>query len=200
MCAEGLPFCSDDEALQSGDFYSFCVAPLFYEAAVKDSIRRYKFHNMRGYRRTYGSLLAECVDAHTAGQFDLITWVPVSRKRLRKRGYDQAELLARETAPYLDKPLIPTLQKMKDVAAQSSIGGREARKVNIAGAYVVLDPAAVSGKRVLLMDDVLTTGSTLSECARMLLLAGATEVLCATIARAPVWEEKFEAENAASAV
>lgn len=188
-CGDSLPFCSDETASQSGDFYVSCVTPLFYEAQVKDSVHRYKFQHARGYRRTYAALMAACIEEQITQPFDFITWAPVSKKRLRKRGYDQAEILAKELASYLGKPCMRTLRKVRNAPPQSSLeGGRDARRANIAGAYEVLNPALVAGKRVLLVDDVLTTGSTLSECSRMLLLAGADEIFCAALARAPIWE------------
>jgi len=190
-CADTLPFCPDESVSQAGDFYVNCVTPLFYDKQVRDSVHRYKFQNAQGYRRTYGALMAACIEEYLADPYDLITWAPVSKKRLRKRGYDQAEILAKEVARYLDKLCVPTLQKVRHAPPQSSLsGGRDARKVNIADAYMVPDPTVLAGKRVLLVDDVLTTGSTLSECARMLLLAGADEIFCTALARAPVWELK----------
>jgi len=134
-CAENLPFCPDDAVCQTGDFYSACVTPFFYTDGVKDSVHRYKFQNAQGYRRAYGPILAACIDTHAQSPYDLITWAPLSRKRLRKRGYDQAKLLAEETARYLDKPCTAVLQKVRNVPPQSGAGGRAARKANIAGAY-----------------------------------------------------------------
>jgi len=171
------------------------VAPLFYQDHVRESIQRFKFHNAQGYRRTYGPLLAECIETHLSDEYDFITWAPVSKKRRRKRGYDQGELLAVETASYLDKPCVSTLQKTKDTAPLSSLGGRVQRRAAIADAYIVPQGSQVSGKRILLIDDVFTTGATMSECARCLLLAGAKEVLCATLARTPLREvESLESE------
>ena len=66
---------------------------------------------------------------------------------------------------------------------QSTVGSAEKRRANIAGAYRAADPELVQGKRILLIDDIITTGSTLSECARTLREAGAAEVLCAAVAR-----------------
>jgi len=112
--------------------------------------------------------------------------VPLSKRRLRTRGYDQAKLLAVDTAAKLGTEAIPTLKKVKNTSAQSSLGGSEERRANIAGAYAVLENAPVSGKCILLVDDIVTTGSSLRECAHCLLSAGAEEVLCATLARSPV--------------
>jgi len=200
-CGDFLPFCPDEAVSQAGDFYVSCVTPLFYEGQVKDSIHRFKFQNARGYRRTYAALVAACVSEHVTESYDLITWAPVSKKRLRKRGYDQAEILAKEVAAYLDKPCVSILRKSRHAPPQSSLeGGRDVRKANIAGAYEVSDVSLVQGKRILLIDDVLTTGSTLSECARMLLLAGADEVFCAALARAPIWESQSLEEKVSETV
>lgn len=83
----------------------------------------------------------------------------------------------------LDDVAVSTLEKYKNVEKQSKMGSVEKRKANISGVYRVEDPELIEGKRILLIDDIVTSGSTLSECARMLLQAGAKEVLCATIAR-----------------
>ncbi len=114
----------------------------------------------------------------------MISWVPLSAKRLRKRGYDQAKLLAVEAARNLDCVAVETLRKVRNTDAQSSINDDSARRANILGAYEVPDPEFVAGKRILLIDDVVTTGATLSECARVLRTFGAKEVVCASLARA----------------
>ena len=78
---------------------------------------------------------------------------------------------------------VETLRKKKDVAPQSGTGGIEKRRANISGAYEVIDPELVEGRRILLIDDIITTGATVSECARTLGLAGAESVVCASVAR-----------------
>jgi len=105
------------------------------------------------------------------------------RKRLRERGYDQAYLLARSTAKELGLPLTPTLHKQRNTQPQSGTGDAAKRRANIAGAYRMKRSADVTGKRILRMDDIVTTGATLSECARVLGKAGAEQVVCATVAR-----------------
>ena len=153
---------------------------------MRESHHRYKFQGSSLYSKSYAPYVADCITAHCAGRYDLITWVPLSKKRLRKRGYDQAKLLAADTAKALGTKAVATLKKAKDTAAQSELGGKDERRANISGAYEILDKALIAEKRILLIDDIATTGSTLSECARCLLMAGAEEVLCATLARASV--------------
>ena len=183
-CQQELPWALGAEAEQTGEFFSLCTSPLWYQDQVRASFHRYKFKGVRGYSRTYGRLVAQCVQDHLAGRYDLITWVPLSRARLRQRGYDQAMLLASAAALALDDVAAETLCKVRDTEAQSGLGKNDAsRRANVLSAYQVTDPALVEGRRVLLIDDIVTTGSTLSECARVLRTAGATDVVCAALAR-----------------
>ena len=183
-CQQELPWALGAEAEQTGEFFSLCASPLWYQDQVRASFHRYKFKGVRGYSRTYGRLVAQCVQDHLAGRYDLITCVPLSRARLRQRGYDQAMLLASAAALALDDVAAETLCKVRDTEAQSGLGKNDAsRRANVLSAYQVTDPALVEGRRVLLIDDIVTTGSTLSECARVLRTAGATDVVCAALAR-----------------
>ncbi|MCQ4769094.1 MAG: phosphoribosyltransferase family protein [Clostridiales bacterium] len=183
-CQQELPWALGAEAEQTGEFFSLCASPLWYQDQVRASFHRYKFKGVRGYSRTYGRLVAQCVQDHLAGRYDLITWVPLSRARLRQRGYDQAMLLASAAALALDDVAAETLCKVRDTEAQSGLGKNDAsRRANVLSAYQVTDPALVEGRRVLLIDDIVTTGSTLSECARVLRTAGAADVVCAALAR-----------------
>ena len=183
-CQQELPWALGAEAEQTGEFFSLCASPLWYQDQVRASFHRYKFKGVRGYSRTYGRLVAQCVQDHLAGRYDLITWVPLSRARLRQRGYDQAMLLASAAALALDDVAAETLCKVRATEAQSGLGKNDAsRRANVLSAYQVTDPALVEGRRVLLIDDIVTTGSTLSECARVLRTAGAADVVCAALAR-----------------
>lgn len=180
-CEAELPYTNGGR--QTGEFFSVCVSPLYYEGAVRESILRYKFKEATGYAKTYGKLVAECIREELKGAYDLISWVPLSRERYKERGYDQAMLLALAVALELDDVAVSTLEKHKNVEKQSKMGSAEKRRANISGAYRAADTELIEGKRILLIDDIITTGVTLSECARTLLQAGASQVLCATIAR-----------------
>lgn len=181
-CAKNLPY-THGGGNRNGDFFTVCVAPLYYEGVVRDSILRFKFKEATVYAKVYGALMADCIGENLKGRYDLITWVPLSEGRLKNRGYDQAMLLAMAAALELDDVAVETLVKHTDVPAQSGVGSEEKRRANISGAYNVPDEELVAGKRILLIDDIVTTGSTLSECSRMLLQAGAKEVLCCALAR-----------------
>lgn len=183
-CQQKLPWLTGKEAEQKFEFVTLCVSPLRYQGEVRESIHRYKFEDRSGYAKVYGTLIAQCVSDHFTDQFDLISWVPLSPKRFKKRGYDQAMLLAKETAVNLNATAVATLRKIRDTDAQSGINDDSARRANVLGAYEVIDPELIIGKRILLIDDVATTGSTLSECARVLRTYGAKDVVCASLARA----------------
>lgn len=183
-CQSELPWIVGQAAEQKLEFISCCASPLWYQGEVRESIHRYKFSDRNGYAKTYGRLVAQCVNDHLNGQYDLITWVPLSARSLKKRGYDQAMLLAMATALELGDVAVETLRKVRNTDAQSSLKEDAARRANVLGAYEVVDPAIVEGKRFLLIDDVVTTGSTLSECARVLRTYGAVDVVCATLTRA----------------
>ena len=181
-CETELPYTSNGGE-QVGRHFALCIAPLYYEKDVRESIRRYKFHDAELYAYAYGKLVAGCIRDRLSGQFDVISWVPLSEKRLRERGYDQAMLLAKAAASELGVEAVPMLEKVRDTAKQSQTGSAEKRRANIAGAYRVLEPERVQGRRILLIDDVVTTGATLDECARTLRRAGAPAVFCAALAR-----------------
>ncbi len=156
----------------------------YYEDKVRHSLLRFKFHNRRSYADSYGRLLAMKLMKEDRLSFDLLTWIPISPKRLRKRGYDQVQLLVHKLGPELDMVPVATLRKVRHNRKQSQISGLAQRRANVLGAYEAIDPQAIAGKRVLLLDDIITTGATASECARVLLTAGATEVQFAAIAAA----------------
>lgn len=183
-CTEKLPFTKGAAARQKGDFFDMCVSPLYYEGDVRKSILRFKFKGAVAYADCYGKLMADCIRENLDKKFNMITWVPLSTKRARDRGYDQAMLLALAVALELDDVAVETLVKNTHIQAQSSITDREMRRANVSGVYELKDRELISGKHILLIDDIITTGSTLSECARTLLMGGAESVVCATLARA----------------
>ena len=182
-CRKDLPYTQGEQAKTKGDFFTVCVSPLYYQGDVRASIHRFKFKGRSNYAAAYGKLVAQCIQDHLVGRYDLISWVPLSAGRLKKRGYDQAMLLCMAAALELSDVGVETLRKQKEVPAQSGMGAPEKRRANISGAYEVVDPELVAGRRILLIDDVITSASTLSECAKTLLMAGAEEVLCATLAK-----------------
>ena len=157
------------------------TAVWMYQGHAASSLKRYKFANARHYAPVYGRLLSMRI-LRDLPQADLITWVPVSAKRLRQRGYDQVELLAQAVSTELGIPAVKTLVKFRDNQANSGLRDPAERRANVLGVYRPVQPERFRGKRVLLLDDIVTTGATASECARVLLTAGAGEILFGAVA------------------
>ena len=165
-------------------FLDSFTAVWYYESSVRRSLLHYKFYGKRSYASGYGRLLAmKLLQAHPEG-FDSLTWVPVSRLRKLRRGYDQVELIADAVGRELGMEPVPLLKKVRHNRPQSGISEAAKRRANVLGVYREMNREAIAGKRILLLDDILTTGATAGECARVLLTCGAKEVHCAAIAAA----------------
>ena len=114
---------------------------------------------------------------------DFIIPIPLHKNKLKKRGFNQAEELAKGISKFLEKPIFnDVLLKIKPTFAQMELS-KEKRRENIKGAFVCQKPIVVRGKKILLVDDIFTTGATMEECARVLKEAGAREVWGAVVAR-----------------
>lgn len=178
LCADCLvqaPVCPD-QPRKKLPFLDSWTAVWYYEGEVRSSILRFKFRSAKHYAACYGTMLARALrQSHPEG-FDILAWVPVSRLRKLRRGYDQVELLAEVVARELSMEPIPLLKKLRNNKAQSGITGYAHRKANVLGAYRLTEPELVKNKKILLLDDVITTGATIGECARVLLTAGCAEV------------------------
>ena len=178
-CGAALPRC--EEVRQGADF-GRCTAPLYYEGQVRDAILAFKFKAKLGGLDAFGRLMAQTAAERYSGEFDAITWVPVSKKRLKKRGFDQARYLTASMCVDWHVAPLETLRKMTDNPPQSGLEDAAARRANVLGVYEAVSPEQFAGKRLLLVDDICTTGATLGECARVLKAAGAAEILCLTLA------------------
>lgn len=176
-------------SIKRGESYRQCWPVYYYEGNVAESVRRFKFSGMQQYARVYGRLIA-MVLLRNRVEFDVLTWVPISRKRLKERGYEQAELIAKTVAAELGTTCVQTLKKVRDNPPQSLQKTAANRRGNVLNAYQAVRPERFSGKRVLLIDDIVTTGATLSECSKTLRMAGAEQVECATLAAAQESDKK----------
>ena len=179
-CRENAPICEKSTFRIS--FVAHWTAVWYYNDNVRDGILRFKFAKRRSYAAAYGRFLAMKLMKAGLADFDVLTWVTTGRQRKRKRGYDQAELIARAVAKELGVEAVRTLKKIRKTPPQSSLSTAAQRRANILGAYKVPKPAFVAGKQILLLDDIITTGATASECAKTLLTAGAKAVNFASVA------------------
>ena len=158
------------------------VAVYAYREPVKGAIHRLKFYGRKRAGICLGACMARAVDPGVLAGVDFATAVPVTKRRRNALGYNHAEVLAGEFCRLSSLPCrFDVLLKVVDNTSQSQLSAGE-RAANVRGVYTVAKDAELSGKCVLLIDDVLTTGSTLNECAAALKEAGARRVVCLTAA------------------
>ena len=182
-CQETLPWTEPGDG-KDAEFCDSCLSPLWYQGRVPEGVRRFKFRGGSAHARLFGELMAQCLSDRQERPADLIVWVPLHPRRRRKRGYDQSELLARRVGELTGLPVVNRLKKVRRTEVQSQIQDAAARRANVSGAYTLAAGVELSGKRVVLVDDVVTSGATLSECAFLLRQAGAEAVTGLTLARA----------------
>jgi ComF family protein len=170
--------------------FARAVAYGSYESGLRELIHLLKFGGVRPAANVLGRMLAEAIAAlepeFPADPVALIP-VPLHRAKLRQRGFNQAELIARAAMkinPVRDRLHLcaGALERTRETASQIGLTSHQ-RRENLRGAFAVAQRELVKGREVLLVDDVYTTGTTVSECARVLRRAGATKVWVATVAR-----------------
>ncbi len=178
-----LPEASPREDPAGG--FDRALAALWYEGSVRQALHGLKYYEKQGYARPLSRIMVYALDKRLGGDYDLVTFVPTNPGTQRRRGYNQAELLARAVAERLHLPCVPTLKKNRATQAMHGLTPAQ-RRENVRDAYVLtVPPGVLTGKRVLLVDDILTTGATLSECGKALRAGGAVFVagLCAASPR-----------------
>lgn len=173
--------------LQTGNTF-LCMAPDVYGGNHRKAMIRFKFYGQRKSARYFAERMLHQLQAEEVlEQIDAIACVPLSAQRLQHRGYNQSQLLAQELCRLTKIPYVEALEKVADNREQHKLH-RADRQQNVLGVYAVKNAQAVQGKRLLLVDDIMTTGATLQECAAQLVLAGAGQILCAVAARVPLEE------------
>lgn len=154
-----------------------------YDGLIKKAIYSYKYYNKPYFYKLFGNMLLDYMKSTNYTSFDFITSVPLHPSKMRKRGYNQSELLARHISKDLRIPYLDALKRTKKTLKQSEQKKEERRK-NLKGAFAVkkADEKAINSQ-VLLVDDIYTTGSTVEECSKVLLDYGVSKVYVITIAR-----------------
>jgi ComF family protein len=165
--------------------YTYARAAAPFGDVVREALHAFKFGGKRALARPLGDLLADAARSCPAARgADVLVPVPLHRERERERGFNQAALLAERLGRLWGVAVAPgALARTVATPPQTGLAG-EARRANVRGAFAVPRPAQVTGRHILLVDDVMTTGATADACARALRRAGATEVGVLTVARA----------------
>jgi ComF family protein len=155
-----------------------------YEGPLKEIIHRFKYNGSLVLAGPLSRFMVDFVNNNPSvlEKIDMITYVPLGAGRLRKRTFNQSQALAAGLAEEFGIGLCHALSKTRSTKAQNELS-RDRRITNLNGAFRVRRGADVKDSRILLVDDVMTTGATLSECAKVLKGSGAKEVRCLTLAR-----------------
>jgi ComF family protein len=155
-----------------------------YDGILMEAIHQFKYAGRTMLARVFGPLMADSTELFsTLSEKPLIMPVPLHPRRLRERGFNQSLLLARHISMVRGAELdFMTLKRVKYTAPQTSLGQKE-RPANVRKAFALDKAGTVSGRSVLLVDDVATTGSTLNECARVLKKGGSKEIFGLVLAR-----------------
>jgi competence protein ComFC len=153
-----------------------------FEGVARKAIHDLKFRRVRGRAELLGDWLAEAVERrHLA--IDLLVPIPLAPGRLRTRGFNQSELIARRLGDRVDVPVLGTcLERVRETPPQ--VGrSMEERRANVIGAFACREPSLAEGRRICLVDDVMTTGATMRSCAEALRASGAARVFGLVVAR-----------------
>ena len=150
-----------------------CKSTAPYSGGIDETIRRLKFSGKTIYAKGLGFMMATVSETFPV-RFDAVSFVPLTKARRKERGFNQAQLLAAEIAEFLQLPLLDLLIKTEDTAPQHTRTAKE-RQTNLKGKFRATDECA--GKRILLADDVMTTGNTLCVCAEALYRQHALQVV-----------------------
>ncbi len=176
-------FCS--ECISLPQYFSIARSVGRYETSLRDAIHQFKYKGKIAVGETLGKLMAEYeYDSFSIEDYSLIVPVPLHPRRLRERGFNQSVVLAREIAGEHSISLDFTILKRMIYTEPQVNLDRKKRGSNVKGAFKIMDSEGVKGERVILIDDVYTTGSTVRECARVLIRSGVAEVAVLTLARA----------------
>jgi ComF family protein len=200
-CIEKLPYitdprckkCSkpiDDETIKycydctnNEHYYNKGWAVWLYEGNIKKSLQRFKYNNNKNYGRIFAKEVVTLYNKEiTEAKIDLIVPVPLYIKKQKKRGYNQAQIIANNISKYLDIPCNnDCLVRIKDTKPQKNLSDKE-RINNTKKAFKVVMSSVVMDKKILICDDIYTTGNTINSCAKELLNSGAKEIYFCTLA------------------
>ncbi|MDO8473541.1 MAG: ComF family protein [Dehalococcoidia bacterium] len=157
-------------------------SPFSFEGTVRQAVHSLKYHNLRGLSHLLAQLIADYWVLNPLPA-DVLVPVPLHARRLRERGYNQSSLLARYLSQIIGVPEAEgMLVRCKDTPPQARTSSAEQRRLNVSGAFTV-QGRAIRGKRVMLIDDVCTSGATLDACAAVLKRVGAVSVWGLTLAK-----------------
>lgn len=154
-----------------------------YDDITRFSILRLKYYNKKYYAKIFGKMMYNKLRKINIQHYDYIVYVPMHKKKKKKRGYDQAELIADELSKLSNIPIEKdNLIRIKNTLPQSKVAFKD-REKNVKDVFKVLNPQKFENKNILLIDDIYTTGNTLNYCAKELKKANANIICYFTLAK-----------------
>ena len=164
--------------LKNNPAYDRLVACVPYQGKLRTSLHRYKFGGRSDLHTSFAMMMCAQLLSFGCTDFDVVVPIPLSKERLRERGFNQAELIAKDIAKQFHVPCVSNaLKKCQDTERQSELNIHQ-RSKNIRGAFALNNPDAVRGKNVLLVDDIFTTGATMREAAKTLSAVSKSVTAC----------------------
>ncbi len=203
-CYNNLPFIKEKVCARCGDpiksmatycdrcqnkkfFYDKARSVFYYKDEIRSCIKRFKFDGCKYLYKPFANFMAEKYKEENY-DCDVITYVPIHETRLKMRGYNQAELLAKEIAKILNIPFVEeAIIKTKKTIPQAELDYKQ-RQTNLVDVFKVKKSNAFKNKNVLLVDDIFTTGATINNCARKIKKSGANKVFALTFAHTIIEE------------
>ena len=176
--------CSENKRL-----FDYARAPLVYKDNVIRAVHNFKYNGNKYLARPFAKIMLSSYNElkSLVGGFDLIVPIPLHKTKLKKRGFNQAELLAKEVSLLTDVPMENVAIRVKNTSTQTDLSKSE-RKLNLENAFDLLDKSKVKNKNVLIIDDILTTGATTESLAEILRKAKAKNICVLTFARTDIEE------------
>lgn len=176
-CYENLEI-SNKEVQMDSPFMKKAYYSLFYNRFIKEKIREYKYNGKNYLYKPLGEIMLGTIEKYEiCKNIDLIGYIPTHRRKEALRGYNQAELLANYISQKTNIPILKgNLIKIKWTKEQSHSNKIE-RITNLRDSFHIKEPSIIEGKNILLVDDIITTGTTMEECSRVLKNNGAKEIV-----------------------
>jgi len=181
ICSKPLITSSDIciECIETPKSFKKVYSPYKYEGLIREVIKDYKYNNMPFYYKMLGELLYKYIKGIDI-DFDIISYVPLHKNKMKKRGYNQSELMAKYLEKKLNIPCEKLIERLVDTKAQNQLK-RDDRAENLKNTFLAVKK--LENKNILIVDDVYTTGTTLNECSKSLLKVGVKNIYGLTLAR-----------------
>lgn len=175
-CAKEIAFTDGCSSFEGTKNVSYICSPMFYRGRIRDAFLKYKFNGDWAYSVVFARILVSYFENLDYEGFDMMIPVPLSKQRYNERGYNQAELLSKDLCAELGISHRPeALERIRHTEPQSGLRGYD-RSSNVSKAFLA-ETNIVAGKRIILFDDIVTTGNTAEACASALKAAGAEYVV-----------------------